>query len=455
MVYLFENKIMTRVRFAPSPTGTLHVGGVRTALYNWLWARKNGGKFILRIEDTDQVRNDPASYNNILTALDWLGLDWDEGPNVGGDHGPYTQSERRDLYKTCANLLIDSGKAYRCNCSSDDLDRMRHEFRGRNVKDTWKYPGVCRDKNVSSDVPHVVRLIVDPGQVVSFDDLVFGNIKTPTSSLYDFVIMRENGVPLYNFAAVIDDYLMDISLVGRGKDHLINTPPQILIYQALGWKTPDFAHLPMLLNQDNVKLSKRDGAVSVDQFRELGFSANGLLNYLMRFGWAHGDKELFSMQEMIDLFSWDKCKKSDGKFDFTKATAINGKNLINDQLVPDKVYTDDLKKFIPDITPDKIALVRAKAKTYKESAAFLSFFTDGSLNGPPADMDPDDKAHVETFLNMYPVLIVNKDRNAFLDLTRKYCESHDVPFARISQALRYWFTHRTVGPDIYQIMTYL
>lgn len=445
---------MNRVRFAPSPTGSLHVGGVRTALYNWLWARQTNGKFILRIEDTDYARNDPASYDGLLKALDWLGLNWDEGPIVGGDFGPYTQSERRETYKKYVDQLIADGKAYRCACTPDDLNKLRKAFVPANPKDAWKYPGVCRDKNVPHDVPHVVRFKVDHGDIVSYNDLVFGSIKVPTSSLYDFIIVRENGVPLYNLAATIDDHEMKISLVARGCDHMINTAPQILLYQAMGWEVPAFAHLPMMLNMDGEKLSKRDGSASVDQFQALGYSANGLLNYLVRFGWAYGDKELFTLDEMVKLFSWKACKKADGRFDLTKASAINAKNLLDPNLVSDETYAKDFANFYADSNVEIIKLIRNKAKNYKEASEMLSFIHDGSIYSPPKDMIDEDKAKVRALLDLYSSM-ENPVKNELLAIAREYCNTKNYKFGEMSQLLRYYFTHRLVGPDIYQVIEYL
>lgn len=447
---------MNRVRFAPSPTGSLHVGGVRTALYNWLWARQTGGKFILRIEDTDYARNDPASYDNLLKALNWLGLNWDEGPDCGGDYGPYTQSERKNLYRHYANVLVDSGKAYRCNCSSESLDQLRTNYNKIN-KNTWKYPGICRDKNISANESHVVRLKVDQSLNTSYKDLVFGVINTPTSSLYDFVILRENGVPLYNFAAVVDDHTMNINLVARGRDHMINTPSQILLYSALGWDIPSFAHLPMLLNMDGEKLSKRDGSASVDQFKDLGFSANGLLNYLIRFGWAHGDQELFTMDEMIKLFSWDNCKKSDGRFDPMKANAINCKNIINSSLVNDETYLKDLSHFIPSIDSVPLNLVRAKAKTYKEAANLLSFLYDGSLNKHGVVDVPGYSTNTKIVNDIFELYSTTNTwtKEHLIDLTRSYCNYHGLKFPIVSQLIRLWITDKVVGPDIYDVLIYL
>jgi len=439
---------MNRVRFAPSPTGSLHVGGVRTALYNWLWSKKIGGQFILRIEDTDFIRNDPSSYDNILRTLDWLGLHWDEGPDINGKFGPYTQSDRRDFYKAFANSLIADGKAYRCNCSMQQLMQWKSQ------SPNWKYPGICRDKNIDSSNSHVVRLKVDTDAIISYNDLVFGKITTPTSSLYDFVLLRENGIPLYNFAAVVDDHLMHIDLVARGRDHMINTPNQILLYNAFGWDLPSFAHLPMLLNMQGDKLSKRDGSVSVNEFRKLGFSANGLLNYLLRFGWSHGDQELFSMGEMIELFSWESCKKSDGRFDMAKALAINGKNLMRSNLVSNETYIKDLASFGICADDKIIEMVRAKAKSYLEAKELLSFLVDGALTNYPMDIPEDGKIHISNLLKIYSQLSLI-DKDALVLATKSYCQENNLNFPNISQLLRHYFTGKTIGPDIYKIIEYL
>ena len=387
-----------------------------------------------------------------MKSLDWLGLNWDEGPDVGGKYGPYTQSERKVIYKTFADYLIDCDKAYRCQCTPEYLDYLR-KAHAKTSKDSWKYPGLCRHACVRADVPHVIRLKTDPTMVVSYDDLVFGKVTTPISSLYDFVIMRENGIPLYNFASVIDDYMMKIDLVARGCDHMINTPSQILLYHALGCAVPSFAHLPMLLNMNGAKLAKRDGTTSVDQFKSLGFSANGLLNYLMRFGWGHGDQELFSLDEMIKLFSWDFCKKSDGKFDFVKASAINAKNLMNEGLVNNQTYLTDLKSFSPDVNENVLPLIRGKAKSYIDAANLLLFLNDGSLDIHP-DLDSDNQKIINDLLNVYSK-IDSWNKLNILETTKNYCNVHNLKFATVSQTIRYWLTNKTIGPDIYDIMVFL
>lgn len=434
-----------RVRFAPSPTGSLHVGGVRTALFNWLFARQVGGQFVLRIEDTDIARNTEDSYAGIIDSLNWLGLNWDEGP--------VKQSDRLSIYKNYAEQLIAQGKAYRCDCSPEVLSQLREAHNSKN-KNMWSYPGICRDKNISNEVPHVIRFNSwSVPQSVSYNDLVFGNISS-INTWHDFVLIRENGLPLYNFACVVDDHDMGITLVCRGRDHMINTPPQISLYEAFGWSTPQFAHLPMLLNMSGEKLAKRDGAVSVQSFRDLGFSANGLINYLMRFGWSHGDQELFSVDELIKLFSWKACKKADGKFDIEKATAINAKNLMSDKLVGDSKYWEDLKQFSEKVELSSIKLVRQKAKSYLEAARMLDFLNDGSLQ-----MGQEMRSRVSNLshFSLARDALINTEwsRTNILSTIKNLCQNHNISFAVHSQEWRFILTQKKVGPDIYDILEYL
>src|SRR5690606_12751651 len=284
-----------RVRFAPSPTGYLHIGGARTALFNWLWARKHGGTFVLRIEDTDRERSTPGSVRAIFDARRGLGLDWDEGPHVGGANGPYFQTERLALYREYADRLVESGHAYRCYATKEELAAARAEHEARTGKKGFKYPGWWRDKG-PSDWPegkdYVYRIKIPEGGTTGWDDLVKGRIDIAHDELQDEVLMRRDGVPLYNFGCVVDDLTMGITLVARGDDHMINTPVQILLYRALGAKVPEFAHLPMILDERGKKMSKRQGAGSVEAYRERGFVPDGVINYLARLGWSHGDQEL-------------------------------------------------------------------------------------------------------------------------------------------------------------------
>ena len=372
-----------RVRFAPSPTGYLHIGGVRTALFNFLWARHTGGTFVLRIEDTDQERSTDASRQVIFDAMKWLGLSWDEGPGASGAHGPYQQMERLDVYRKYADRLISEGKAYRCTCTKEELDAARAALKAKDAKASFVYPGTCRDENRPASDKHVVRFKSPSDGAVTYTDLVFGEVTTPNAAQQDFVLLRSDGVPLYNFGAVVDDLSMEISLVARGRDHMVNTPPQILLYRAFGTEPPQFAHLPMMLAPSGEKLSKRHGAVSVGDYRDNGYSPTALLNYLVRFGWSFGDEEVFSLQDMIDKFDWSRCTRSDGKFDGKKLLAINHEHLKQEKLTSTPAYADAVTPFlqkrgISSVDRDKllraIPTVRDRAHTFVEAAESLDFY---------------------------------------------------------------------------------
>jgi glutamyl-tRNA synthetase len=372
----------TRVRFAPSPTGYLHIGGVRTALFNWLWARKTKGAFVLRIEDTDQERSSLESVRVIVDSLRWLGLEWDEGPEIGGPHGPYTQMQRLALYREFGERLVRAGKAYRCYCTKEDLDAQRAALKARDPKASFRYPRTCRDRKDQPDLPFVVRFNVPDTGSVTYVDEVFGEVTTPNATQQDFVLIRADGVPLYNFGSVVDDITMDITLVARGRDHMINTPPQILLYEALGARTPAFAHLPMMLAPNGEKLSKRHGAVSVEEYRAQGYSPAAVLNYLARFGWSHGDQEIFAVGELIDLFDWKSCNRSDGKFDAKKFLAINHEHLKSERLTPDDPYVERLLPFLQarglrDLPRERVkegvAMIRERATTFVDAADRLDF----------------------------------------------------------------------------------
>lgn len=303
-----------RTRFAPSPTGYLHIGGARTALFCWLHARKTGGTFVLRIEDTDRERSTDESVQAILDSMQWLGLDHDEGP--------FFQTERFDRYKEQVQRLLDTGHAYRCYCTREELDSMRAGQMAR--KEKPRYDGRCRDrKKVSDDVPSVVRFRnPDSGQVV-IDDLVHGRTVFRNAELDDLIIERSDGTPTYNLSVVVDDMDMNITHVLRGDDHLNNTPRQVNLFQALGGEPPVFAHVPMILGPDGARLSKRHGAVSVMEYRDRGYLPEALLNYLVRLGWSHGDDEIFSLADLIECFEIADINKKASAVNPTKLDWIN------------------------------------------------------------------------------------------------------------------------------------
>jgi glutamyl-tRNA synthetase len=302
-----------RTRFAPSPTGYLHVGGARTALFSWLHARKHGGRFVLRIEDTDLERSTQESINAILEGMTWLGLDYDEGP--------FYQTHRFDRYNEVADILLEKGLAYRCDCSRERLDEMREEQMRLKLKP--RYDGHCRARSVSVDQPHVVRFCNPPDGSVIVDDLVRGRVVFHNHELDDLIIRRTDGSPTYNFTVVVDDLDMEITHVIRGDDHLNNTPRQINILNALGARPPAYAHVPMILGDDGARLSKRHGAVSVMEYRNQGILPEALLNYLVRLGWSHGDQEVFSLDEMVELFDIRQVNKAASAFNPEKLQWLN------------------------------------------------------------------------------------------------------------------------------------
>lgn len=309
-----------RVRFAPSPTGYLHIGGARTALFNWLHARRHGGKFVLRIEDTDRKRSTPESVQAILDGLQWLELDWDEGPKVGGKFGPYFQTERMGRYGEVTAQLIAQKKAYRCYCTPDELEAKRKAH-----GEGWKYDRTCRDRKDVPELPSVVRFAMPltPGSL-SFNDAVLGPISKTHDDLDDFVLLRRDGIPLYNFGCVIDDHDMEISLVGRGQEHINSTLPQLALYQALGWEPPQFAHFPLIMHTSGEKLSKRKhDEADVMIHRKNGILAHALVNYVLRVGWSHGNDELFTREQMVELFDFAHVGASNAKWDPVKLLATN------------------------------------------------------------------------------------------------------------------------------------
>jgi glutamyl-tRNA synthetase len=302
-----------RTRFAPSPTGYLHVGGARTALFSWLYARKHGGSFVLRIEDTDLERSTAESVNAILEGMTWLGLEYDEGP--------FYQTKRFDRYEEIIQQLMDAGLAYRCSCSRERLDDLREAAMKR--KDKPRYDGHCRGKEIDPNEPHVIRFRNPDDGVVLVDDQVRGRVAFNNNELDDLIIKRTDGSPTYNLTVVVDDLDMEITHVIRGDDHLNNTPRQINIIRALGKEPPIYAHLPMILGDDGARLSKRHGAVSVMQYREEGYLPEALLNYLVRLGWSHGDDEIFSVDKMVELFDIDQVNKAASAFNTEKLQWLN------------------------------------------------------------------------------------------------------------------------------------
>ena len=325
-----------RVRFAPSPTGYLHVGGLRTALYNYLFAKRNGGQFILRIEDTDRNRFVEGAVENLIETLNWVELDFDEGPNKEGNVGPYFQSERLDIYKKYADQLINQGDAYRCFCTPERLAALREEQQKAKLPQA-KYDKHCLhlsidevEQNLADGKEHVVRLNVKEGDNVVINDIVRDNVEFTREVIDDQVLIKTDGFPTYHMANVVDDHLMGITHVIRGEEWLSSTPKHILLYNAFGWELPEFAHLPLLLNEDRSKLSKRQGDVAVEDYKEKGYLKEALMNFVALLGWSAGDnEEIFTIEYMIEHFSLDRVHKAGAIFNVEKLNWLNAEHLRN------------------------------------------------------------------------------------------------------------------------------
>ena len=359
-----------KTRFAPSPTGYLHVGGARTALFSWLHARKHGGRFVLRIEDTDLERSTTESVNAILEGMTWLGLEYDEGP--------FYQTHRFERYEEVIQQLLADGHAYRCNCSKERLEELREGQMAR--KEKPRYDGQCREHYVDPEEPHVIRFRNPHEGSVVFDDLVRGRLAFSNDELDDLIIKRTDGSPTYNLSVVVDDLDMGVTQVIRGDDHINNTPRQINILKALGAEIPQYAHVPMILGDDGARLSKRHGAVSVMQYRDQGLLPEALLNYLVRLGWSHGDQEIFSLDEMIELFDISNVNKAASSFNTEKLLWINQHYIKESD--PARVahllsvHMGELD-IDPALGPDLVEVVkvqRERAKTLVELAEVCAFF---------------------------------------------------------------------------------
>ena len=357
-------------RFAPSPTGYLHIGGARTALFNWLHARHCNGKFILRIEDTDTVRSTKESVSAIFTAMEWLKMDWDEGP--------YFQSERTGLYREYIQKLINEKKAYYCTCTPQQVDAMRKKAMETGGKP--KYDGTCREKEMGPSKGSVVRFRAPIAGTTVVRDKLRGNISFDNSEIDDFIIQRSDGMPTYNLAVVIDDLTMGVNMIIRGDDHISNTPKQILLYEAFGADVPGFGHVPMVLGHDKARLSKRHGAMSVTAYREMGYLPDALLNYLVRLGWSHGDQEFFTRRDLIEKFDITHVGKSAGVFNPEKLLAINAEHIraaSEDELAVHLIPFLEERGIKADADPFLHAVIKTlkpRSKTFIEMADGAVFY---------------------------------------------------------------------------------
>ena len=445
---------MVVTRFPPSPTGHLHLGGARTALFNWLFARHNKGKFILRFEDTDRERSKPEYVDSIISALKWLGLEWDEGP--------YFQSERIEIYQKYAKKLFEEGKAYYCECSKEVLEKKKEEMLKRGLKP--RYDGTCRDKNLGPGEGRALRIKVPEIEEIIFEDLLRGKIVFPAEEIDDFIIMRSDGTPTYHFAVVIDDITMGITHVIRGDDHISNTPKQIIIYNALGVNPPEFAHIPMVLGSDGARLSKRHGAKSVLEYKEAGFLPKALINYLARLGWGYGDQEYFTVEELIEKFDLRNVNLSPARFDQDKLLAINAywiKNSDNKYLLEHLKYflkSYDLDKFSEEYLLSAIETVKTRSKTLVEMAEMIEFYlveeVSYDLNGAKKFLVSEIKPLLQKIvedLKEFPLEEEKKLEEYFRELSEK----SGIKLKNIAQAVRIALTGKTVSPSLFEIMKVL
>lgn len=437
-----------RTRFAPSPTGFLHIGGARTALFCWLYARKHGGAFILRIEDTDLERSTAESVNAILEGMTWLGLEYDEGP--------FFQTQRFDRYKEILAQMVDEGKAYRCYCSKERLDALREDQTVR--KEKPMYDRLCRAKAAdSTEAPFVIRFKNPIEGDVLVDDLVRGKVVFNNSELDDLILARTDGTPTYNFTVVVDDMDMQISQVIRGDDHLNNTPRQINILKALGVTPPKYAHVPMILGEDGKRLSKRHGAVSVMQYREDGFLPEALLNYLVRLGWSHGDQEIFSLDEMRNLFDLNNLNNSASTFNASKLLWLNQhyiKTCDPAHVAHHLSWHMGRLGIDPSIGPNLVDVVRAqceRAKTLVEMAQnsvfFYKDFDHYDEKAAAKNLKPDILPALESLLTQFTALDVWQAPKIHLAIVTT-AEKFGGNMGKIAQPLRVAITGGSVSPPI-------
>ncbi|MGD9496108.1 MAG: glutamate--tRNA ligase [Armatimonadota bacterium] len=462
-----------RTRFAPAPTGNLHVGGAHTALFAWLFARHEGGKFILRIEDTDELRSTEQSLAAIYEGLRWLGIDWDEGPDIGGPYGPYIQSQRLELYGDHIGRLLDAGQAYRCFCTPEQLEQQREIMRARGMPP--RYSGQCRDlppeeadRLAAEGRPWCVRFRTPETGTTVITDLVRGEVSFDNALIGDFVIQKTSGYPTYHMAVVVDDHLMRITHVIRAEEHLSNTPSHVLLMEALGIPRPQFAHLPLILGPDRSKLSKRHGAVNLMEYREQGFLPEAMRNFLALIGWSPGsEEEVLSLQELIDRFTLEGVSRSPGIFDLEKATWLNGEYLkradaasLADLLEP---ILQEKGLLEAELSPERRAWLVAVVDLMKERTRLLTDFVSWGRYFFTEDFPYDNRARQKWLSRdeVPEVLDCLAERLEALEewdvegievAVRALAEELGVSAAKVIHPCRAAVTGQTVGPSLFDLM---
>lgn len=450
------NNNQVRVRFAPSPTGNLHIGGARTALFNWLYARNKSGVFILRIEDTDRSRSTDEYIDAIIAGMQWLGLDCDEGP--------YRQTERFDIYKSYAERLLGEEKAYRCYCTAEELEKRKEQA----IKEgkSYRYDGRCKDVKEILDKPFSIRFKIEQHGVTIINDLVKGTVEYDNSQLDDLIIVRTDGSPTYNFCVVVDDVDMKITHVIRGDDHLNNTPKQIQICKALGWQIPQFAHLPMILGSDKTRLSKRHGATSVIAYKEMGYLPEALLNYLARLGWSHGDQEIFSKDELISMFNLENLGSSAAVFNPEKLLWLNSQYIIKSspsdiaQRVLPFLEKEgiDVKTINLEWMSKLVVLLQERSKTLLDmTKSILIYLQDNYLIDEKARekfLRQDTISHIKELATQLEALEPFTAESIGL-LFKNFSDSKGIKLKDIAQPVRVALTGSTASPGLFEIIELL
>ncbi len=443
-----------RTRFAPSPTGSLHIGGARTAIFNWLFARHAGGEFILRIEDTDRERSTKESISEITDAMQWLGLDWDEGP--------YRQSERLDIYQKLASDLLESGHAYKCYVTPEELEEKRKEAQARG--DVLRYKREWAKFNEGPDVPYVIRLQTPDEGTIEVQDQLRGTVTFEATEIDDFIILKRDGFPTYNFAVVVDDATMGITHVIRGDDHLINTPRQVLIYNALNFDVPELAHVSMILGSDNKRLSKRHGATSVVAYKDKGYLPEAIINFLSRLGWSYGDQEIFSKEELVEKFTLDNVGKSAAVFNEEKLKWLNSWYIKNDPpekiatlvipLLKEKGLQVELDEKLIKITKE----LSQRAKTLLDIADSIDYFYTDHVEFEEKAKNKFLKPEIKPVLQDITDRLSNLSDFNMDEMHKVFdsvIEERELKLGKIAQPVRVALTGGTVSPGIFEVMDIL
>lgn len=454
---------LVRVRIAPSPTGDPHVGTAYIGLFNMIFARQNGGSFVLRVEDTDQTRSTKESEEAIYRSLRWVGLTWDEGPDVGGPFGPYRQSERTEIYQIYCAKLLDSHNAYRCFCSSDRLDRLREEQ--RRMKLPTKYDGRCRELSkeevaaqLQAGVPFVIRLKTPEDGVTVVHDLLRGPIQYENTQIDDQVLLKSDGFPTYHLANVVDDHLMEITHVIRAEEWIPSTPKHIMLYNAFGWEQPTFIHMPLLRNADRSKISKRKNPVSLEFFRKAGFLPEAMLNFLAMMGWSMpNDQEKFSLEEMKSQFTWERMSLSGPVFNLEKLEWLNG-------LYLRELPVSELKRrIVAEVFPDELVtevvkLIQERMRRLDEFVPLAAFFFTTDIDTPAEQLIPKgmDKKLAHRVIRDLSELLDNLTswKSANIEsILRAYVDSHDdVNIKQVFMLTRIVSTGRSASPPLFETM---